>query len=147
MKTKSKIAILMAATSIMAMPVLAGPGVGVQIQVGVPTPPPPVVVVPAPAPPTAVVVVPDSYAWDGNEYVGMVGDQYYYLGPGDMWVPMDQPHMARFHIWVGSHADWRSHAIVNEKYRYDAHHNYAPYKGDHHDHDMDQGDHGDHHGH
>jgi hypothetical protein len=32
--------------------------------------------------PQAVVTVgmPDSYAWDGVEYVGVVGDQYMYLG-------------------------------------------------------------------
>jgi hypothetical protein len=136
MKAKSKIAILMAVTSIAAMPVLAGPGVGIGIQIGVPAPPPPVVVVPAPAPAVTVSVVPDSYVWDGTEYVGVVGDQYYYLGAGDVWLPMDQPHLARFHVWVGGHADWRTHAIVNEKYRYDAHHNYAPYHhdDDHHDH-------------
>jgi hypothetical protein len=26
------------------------------------------------------VGMPDSYAWDGVEYVGVVGDQYMYLG-------------------------------------------------------------------
>src|SRR5579863_3586152 len=39
-------------------------------------PPPPVVEV-------APVMIPDSYMWDGYEYVGLVGDQYYYLGPGN----------------------------------------------------------------
>jgi len=136
MKTESKIAMMMAATSLAVMPVLAGPGIS--IQVGVPAPPP-VVVVTAPAPVVTVAVVPDSYVWDGTEYVGIVGDQYYYLGPDNAWVVMDPPRLARFHVWVGAHGDWRSHAIVNEKYRYDAHHNYAPYKGDHHDQDADHG--------
>jgi hypothetical protein len=141
MKTKSKIALIVGLASIVAVPALAGVGVGISIRVGVPAPPPPVVVVsaPAPAPVVTVAVVPDTYVWDGTEYVGLVGDQYYYLGPGNVWMVMDAPRLARFHVWVGAHADWRTHAIVNEQYRYDAHHNYAPYKGDHHDHDMDQG--------
>ena len=35
-------------------------------------------------PPQAVVTVgmPDSYVWDGVEYVGVVGDQVYLLWPG-----------------------------------------------------------------
>lgn len=135
-------AIAMAIASMVALPVLAGPGVGVSIQVGGP-PPPPVVVVPAPAPVVTVAVVPDSYVYDGTEYVGVVNGQYYYLGDGNVWYPMDQPRLARFNVYIGHHSDWHSHTIVNEKYRYDAHHNYAPYKGDHHDQDADHGhDHG-----
>jgi hypothetical protein len=45
--------------------------------------PQPMVVVAPPPVEVAPVMVPDSYAWDGYEYVGLVGDQYYYLGPGN----------------------------------------------------------------
>ena len=142
MKTKTKLALIMGIAGIAAMPVLAGPGVSIQI--GVPAPPP-VVVVPAPAP-VAVAVVPDSYVWDGYEYVGVVDGQYYYLGDGNVWMPMDHPRLARFNVWIGGHPDWHTHMVVNEHYRYDAHHNYAPYHGDHHDQDADHHD-ADHHDH
>src|SRR5579863_6604857 len=54
--------------------------------------PAPVVVAPAP-PPVVVesgpVMVPDDYVWDGYEYVGLVGTQYFYLGPGNVWLFAD----------------------------------------------------------
>ena len=62
-------------------------------------------------------VVPDSYVWDGSEYVGVVGDQYYYLGSGNVWMTMDAPRMHRFQGWERGHADWRAHATHNTKYR------------------------------
>jgi hypothetical protein len=118
---------------------VAGPTIIVtppSVVVAPPTPPP-VVVAPAP-----VEVVPDNYVWDGDEYVGVVGDQYYYLGPGNMWVAMDAPRLARFNVWARDHSDWREHAIRNEKYRgHDRDH--GPEKeqprhdDDHHDHDHD----------
>lgn len=81
------------------------------------TPPAPPTIVVNPPPPVAVVVVPDYYVWDGYEYVGVVGDQYYYLGPGDVWVVCDPPRLERFHAWERGHPDWRSHATHNVKYR------------------------------
>jgi hypothetical protein len=88
---------------------------------------PPVVTAPAPV----VIVnagVPDEYAWDGTEYVGAVGDQYYYLGPDHVWLTLDAPRLARFHDWSRGHADWRTHAIRNDKYRRDAHGHEAPFR-------------------
>src|SRR5580704_8962581 len=58
--------------------------------------PAPVVVVSAPVSP---VMVPDSYAWDGYEYVGLVGDQYFYLGSGNVWLVCDPFRLDRFHGW------------------------------------------------
>jgi hypothetical protein len=68
------------------------------------------------APPQAVVTVgvPDSYAWDGYEYVGLVGGQYMYLGPGGVWLGLDPFRLDRFHGWERGHPDWRGHAIRNE---------------------------------
>lgn len=86
----------------------------------------PTVIITAPAPPTVIVnppapvvvaAVPDYYAWDGYEYVGVVGDQYYYLGPGDVWIVCDPVRLGRFHTWEKGHSDWRTHAIHNVKYR------------------------------
>lgn len=91
--------------------------------------PPPVVVAPAPAP--VVVGVPDDYVWDGYEYVGLVGDQYYYLGPGGVWLVAEPWRVNRFHVWVGGHPDWRGHAIRNDRYRRDAH-GHVQERRDHH---------------
>ena len=110
------------------------------VVVPVPVIPAPTIVVPAPAPPavTVEIGVPDSYVWDGYEYVGLVGSEYYYLGPGNVWLPMDAHRLARFHEWAKGHADWRAHAIVNEKYRHDAHGHVVPFdKNAGHDHDSD----------
>jgi hypothetical protein len=89
---------------------------------------PPVVAVQPVAPVVSVDVgVPDSYVWDGSEYVGMVGDQYYYLGPNHVWLTLDAPRLARFHGWERGHGDWRTHAIRNDKYRQDAHGHNVPF--------------------
>lgn len=98
-------------------------GIGVQINV-----PAPVISVPAPG---VTVGVPDTYAWDGTEYVGLIGSQYYYLGPGDVWLPMDQPRLVRFHEWEHHHSDWRDHAIRNTRYRNDAHGHAVPLRDTH----------------
>jgi hypothetical protein len=86
-------------------------------------PPSVVIQAPVPAPPVVTVetTVPDDYVWDGSEYVGVVGSQYYYLGPDHVWLTLDAPRLARFHGWERGHADWRTHAIRNELYRHDAH--------------------------
>ena len=67
-------------------------------------PQPVMVVAPAPVE-VAPVMVPDSYAWDGYEYVGLVGDQYYYLGPGNVWLFCEPFRLERFHGWEKGHAD------------------------------------------
>ena len=77
-------------------------------------PPPPVVMVSA-----EPVMVPDDYAWDGVEYVGFVGDQPFYLGPGNVWLVCEPFRMERFHGWERHHADWREHAIRNDRFRAD----------------------------
>jgi hypothetical protein len=75
--------------------------------------------------------VPDAYAWDGYEYVGVVGGQYYYLGPGDVWLPLDSDRLVRWQGWAKAHGDWRDHAIRNERYRRDAHGQDHPWHNDH----------------
>ena len=68
-------------------------------------------------PPPAVEIsvgVPDAYVWDGVEYVGFVGGQYMYLGPGGGWLVCDSFRLDRFHGWERGHPDWRRTAIRNE---------------------------------
>jgi len=67
------------------------------------------------------VMVPEAYTWDGVEYVGLVGDQYYYLGRGDVWLVAGPDRLERFHGWERGHPDWRGHAIRNDRFRKDAH--------------------------
>jgi hypothetical protein len=59
-----------------------------------------------PAPAATVVVYPDYYAWDGYEYVGLRGGQYFYLNPGGAWVVCDPVVVERFHGWERYHLDW-----------------------------------------
>jgi hypothetical protein len=92
--------------------------------------PAPVVVTPAPEWPA---MVPDDYTWDGYEYVGLVGDQYCYLGPGNVWLVCDPFRLNRFHGWEGGHHDWRSHDIRNDRYRRDAHGHTQPRRDGHRD--------------
>jgi hypothetical protein len=101
-----------------------------------PVPPPPVVM---PAPGVSVNIgVPDTYVWDGDEYVGVIGDQYYYLGPGNVWLPMTGERLTFFHNWEKHNHDWRKSATRNEKYRLDAQGHDHPW---HHDHDSDHDGH------
>ena len=121
MKTNAKIiALAMGISNLAALPLMSRPvGVGVQVQIV--APPPPVVTVQVPAPEVTVQIgVPDFYVWDGCEYVGAVGDQFYYLGPGRVWIVCDPVRLARWHDWEAVHADWRIHATVNKHYRRDA---------------------------
>ena len=85
----------------------------------------PVVTV-APAVEVEPVMVPETYAWDGVEFVGLVGDQYFYLGPGNVWLVAGPDRLERFHGWERGHADWRSHATRNDRYRKDAHGHVQP---------------------
>jgi hypothetical protein len=87
--------------------------------------PAPVVVAEAPWP----VMVPDGYVWDGYEYVGLVGDQYFYLGPGNIWLVCEPFRLERFHGWERGHPDWRDHAVRNDRYRNDSHGHYQPRQG------------------
>lgn len=123
----AKLAAMVGMASLTTCTLMSGPLVVIRPPVVVVAP---VVTVPAPAV-TVVVGVPDDYVWDGTEYVGVVGDQYYYLGPDHVWLVMDAPRLARFHGWEKSHADWRMHAIRNEKYRRDAHGHDVPLRGMH----------------
>ena len=79
------------------------------------------------APPVVeVAMVPDDYYWDGYEYVGLVGDQYYYLGPGNVWLVCDPVRLERVHGWERVHPDWQVHVIRNDRYRNDSHGHYQP---------------------
>jgi hypothetical protein len=77
--------------------------------------PEPVVTVGAPvyAEPVVSVGVPEYYAWDGVEYVGMVGGRYMYLGAGGGWLVCDSVRLGRFNGWERGHPDWRRTAIHN----------------------------------
>jgi len=93
------------------------------------SPPPPVYVAPAPpayVEPPGSVMVPDDYVWDGYEYVGVVGGQYYYLGAGNVWLVCEPFRLERFHGWERDHPDWHAQAIRNDRYRTDSHGHYQP---------------------
>jgi hypothetical protein len=94
------------------------PNGGVAFQPFVVVAPAPVYVAPAEVE-VAPVMVPDSYTWDGFEYVGLVGDQYFYLGPGNVWLFCEPFRLDRFHGRERGHADWRDHAIRNDRNRTD----------------------------
>ena len=145
MKTRNIIAVAIGVSSLAALNATAGPRVGVSIEV--PAPPPPPVYSPGT---TVETAVPDYYVWDGSEYVGVINGQYYYLGPGNMWVPMDQPRWYRFHEWERHNGDWRHHEIYNDRFRHENHeweeHEEHEHHGDEHHGDFDHHDR-DHHDH
>ena len=88
-----------------------------QINIGQPPPPSPAPVVVAPAPAPVVVapaMVPETYVWDGYEYVGFVGGQYLYLGPGNVWMPLEAYRLNRWYYYQRYHPDWRAHMIHRE---------------------------------
>jgi hypothetical protein len=89
----------------------------------------PVVTV-APAVEVEPVMVPETYAWDGVEFVGLVGDQYFYLGPNHVWLAAGPDRIAFFHGWEGGHPDWRNHATRNVSYRQDARGRTQPQRDD-----------------
>jgi hypothetical protein len=64
-----------------------------------------------------VVMAPSEYVYDGYENVGIVNNQYYYLGPGNVWIPMDGTRQNRFDDWQRSHANWQNYAIHNDRYQ------------------------------
>jgi hypothetical protein len=150
----AKLIAVLGVTILATCTLMSGPLVVVQPPVIVVTP-----VVPAPVIPsvTVTVGVPDDYVWDGTEFVGLVGTQYFYLGPDHVWLSLDAHRLARFHDWEKVHADWRLHAIRNDQYRRDAHGHEVPFHdvhaapnahpapaNDHGDHGHDANDHHDH---
>lgn len=76
-------------------------------------------------------MIPETYVWDGVEFVGVVGDQYFYLGAGDVWLVADPFRLERFHGWERDHPDWRDHAIRNDRFRKDAHGREQPVRDEH----------------
>src|SRR5882724_10667051 len=76
------------------------------------------------------VYVPDGYASDGYEDVGVVGDQYFYLGPGNVWLLCERFRLERFHGWERNHHDWREHAIRNDRFRTDRYGHAQPRRGE-----------------
>lgn len=48
-------------------------------------------------PPTGVI-------WDGSKYVGQMNGKYYYLGPNNTWLPMDNTRQQRFDQWQKNRA-------------------------------------------
>jgi hypothetical protein len=82
--------------------VLAMLAAGCQITVRPAIPPPP---------PPPVVAVPEYYAWDGVEFVGVVGGQYMYLGPGNVWLVCDPLRLGRFHEFERVNPRWHEDPV------------------------------------
>jgi hypothetical protein len=127
MKTNRLVMAVLGLSTLAAVSATAGVGVQINIPAPVVQVPAPVIGLPAPV---VTVGVPDSYVWDGTEYVGVVGSQYFYLGPNNVWLTMDGPRLAHFHDYERAHADWRVHAIRNERFRNDAHGHNVPLRDD-----------------
>jgi len=120
MKSKNKLNLSLAAGGLVLLSgCVVEPNGRMAFQPFVVVAPTPVVYAAPPPVEVAPVMVPDSYAWDGYEYVGLVGDQYYYLGAGNVWLFCDPFRLGRFHGWEGGHRDWRDHAVRNDRYRTD----------------------------
>ena len=66
------------------------------------------------------VMVPSSYVIVDGEYYGWVGDRYFYLGAGGVWLVCDSKRVEHFRRWERIHRDWREHAIQNDHFRRDA---------------------------
>jgi hypothetical protein len=140
---KAKLATIIGMTTLVTgTALMAGPFIVVQ---------PPSVVIQSPvvvpvAPAVTVGVgVPDSYVWDGYENVGLVGNQYCYLGANNVWLPLDTARTTRFNGWQRGHPDWRDHATRNVKYRRDVHGHDVPVRDLHAAPDHDQNHDADHH--
>lgn len=63
------------------------------------------------------VHAPESYVWDGYEYVGLYGDQYVFWNAG-AWDVCGAVMLGRFHGWESYHPAWRSHAVPYYRGRY-----------------------------
>ncbi len=66
---------------------------------------------PPPPPPNVAVVgfLPDYCFWDGYEYIGWVGTDYYYWSPRHVWVISDPVRVQRANVWMKAHPEWASH--------------------------------------
>ena len=109
MKTNMKYVLSIASMGFALSCMAAGPGAGA----------PPIIVdsgLPRATTSTGQIAVPESYVWDGSEYVGTVGDQYYYLGSDNVWQPMDSGRLDRFQAWEKDNPNWRDHATHNDSY-------------------------------
>lgn len=64
---------------------------------------------PPPPPPGVAVIgfVPDYCFWDGYEYVGWYGDQYYYWGPRRVWIICDPVRVEHVSVWMKTHPNQR----------------------------------------
>jgi len=110
---------------LVSAPVAVAPAV--EVAPVVVTPPPVVVAAPpvvVAAPPVVVaapevVLVPETYVWDGVEFVGEVGGVPVFRGPDGGWHHLDAVRLERFNGWARGHADWRSHATHNDKFKAD----------------------------
>ncbi len=63
------------------------------------------------------VAIPENYVVVDGENIGVVGNQYYYLDSGGVWVVCDSARLEHFHAWERDHRDWREHAIHNDRSR------------------------------
>ena len=54
---------------------------------------------------------PDSYVWDGSEYVGFQKGQYVYW-TGGAWIAAPPIIVERFQDWERLHPDWRTRAMI-----------------------------------
>ncbi|HZI32723.1 MAG TPA: hypothetical protein VFF11_10295 [Candidatus Binatia bacterium] len=103
MKTTSKVALTLAASGMAILGLTAGCA-----DDGPPPPPPRVAV---------VGFVPDDCFWDGYEYVGWYGDQYYYWGPEHVWIICDPVRVQRVNVWISDHPHWRTQARPSVQYQ------------------------------
>jgi hypothetical protein len=60
--------------------------------------------------------VPQTYVWDGFEFVGRVGSKYYYLGPHKTWVLMDAARRQRYQQWQRANPNWQQRQIRNTQF-------------------------------
>lgn len=62
------------------------------------------------------LAVPQTYVWDGFEFVGRVGSQYYYIGPNNTWMVLDGVRLRRFQRWQKADPNWQQRQIRNTRY-------------------------------
>jgi len=61
-------------------------------------------------PVVGIGLYPETYIWDGFEYVGVAGGEYMYLGPSGFWYHCEPWRLERFHGWERGHGNWKSHS-------------------------------------
>lgn len=62
--------------------------------------------------PAVAPATPPSAVWDGNEYVGQVNGQNYYLGPNNTWLAMDPAREQRFEEWRQNNPNLSTSPVV-----------------------------------